>query len=73
MLSAEEISKKLKTFAHTEFSADKFSSVDIIKEKMQKGTDLFERGHKYEAIKINKSFPEYLLQNISKFKEFINI
>jgi hypothetical protein len=40
---------------------------------MQKGIDLFERGHKYEAIKINKSFPEYLLQNISKFKEFINI
>ena len=73
LLSAEEISKKLKTFAHTEFSADKFSSVSIIKEKMQKGIDLFERGHKYETIKINKSFPEYLLQNINKFKEFINI
>tara|TARA_B110000444_G_C18292298_1_gene345720 strand:- start:19 stop:528 length:510 start_codon:yes stop_codon:yes gene_type:complete len=71
--SPEEISKKLKTFAHSEFSSEKFSSIDVIKEKMIKGIDLFERGHKYEFVKINDSYPDYLIQNINKFKEFINI
>ena len=51
----------------------KFSSIDVIKEKMIKGIDLFERGHKYEFVKINDSYPDYLIQNINKFKEFINI
>ena len=71
--SPEEISKKLKTFAHSEFSSEKFSSIDVIKEKMIKGIDLFERGHKYEFVKINDSYPDYLIQNINKFKEFIYI
>ena len=33
LLSPENISKKLKTFAHTEYSDDKFSSIEIIKKK----------------------------------------
>ncbi|MBD1156710.1 glycosyl transferase family 17 [Pelagibacterales bacterium SAG-MED20] len=69
--SPEEISKKLKTFAHNEFSSEKFSSINIIKEKMINRVDLFERGHEYEIVKINNSYPNYLIQNINKFKEFI--
>ena len=71
--SPEEISKKLKTFAHSEFSSEKFSSIDVIKKKIINGIDLFERGHKYEVVEMNDSYPDYLIQNINKFKEFINI
>ena len=36
ILTPEEISLKLKTFAHTEFAQEKFSSINVIKEKLKK-------------------------------------
>ena len=71
ILNAEEISLKLKTFAHTEFASEKFSSTKQINQKIKNKTDLFERGHKYKVIKLDDSFPKYLLKNIDKFKNFI--
>ena len=71
ILSAEAISKKLKTFAHSEFSSKEFSSVENINKKIQKRQDLFNRGHLYEYVDIDNSFPNYLLKNIEKYKKFI--
>ena len=71
ILSPEAISLKLKTFAHTEFALDKFSNIEIIKDKIDNMIDLFERGHKYEKINLDKSFPKYLIENLNKYKEFI--
>ena len=68
----KEISLKLKTFAHTEFAQEKFSSKNVIKKKLKKKIDLFERGHRYEIVKLDDSFPDYLLKNINKFKDFID-
>ena len=50
IMTPENISLKLKTFAHTEFSQDKFSSIKIVKDKINKRIDLFERGHEYKAL-----------------------
>ncbi|MDA7770094.1 glycosyl transferase family 17 [Candidatus Pelagibacter sp.] len=71
LMSPEKISLKLKTFAHTEFAIDNFSSEKIIKEKISRQVDLFERGHKYSYKKIDESFPKYLLDNKNLFSEFI--
>ena len=71
VMSPQDISLKLKTFAHTEFASKKFSDVDVIKKKITMGVDLFERGHKYEKVKIDKSFPNYLRENIEKYKDYI--
>ncbi len=71
IMSPEKISLKLKSFAHTEFSSSKFSDVEIIKKKIHKMEDLFDRGHKYEKVNIDKTFPKYFLDNINKYKEFI--
>ena len=71
IMSPREISLKLKTFAHSEFSSDKFSSIENIKNKIKNKIDLFDRGHIYEAIKLNEKFPKYILQNLDKFNEFI--
>ena len=62
---------KLKTFAHTEFSFEKFSNIDVIKKKIEKKIDLFERGHKYEKVKFDNTFPRYLIENLDKYKTFI--
>jgi|TARA_B110001450_G_scaffold204189_1_gene193856 beta-1,4-mannosyl-glycoprotein beta-1,4-N-acetylglucosaminyltransferase len=71
LMSPKKISLKLKTFAHTEFSKDSFSSVKVIEEKISKKIDLFERGHNYNHKKIDESFPEYLVKNQNLFNEFI--
>ena len=71
ILSPEDISLKLKTFAHTEFSFEKFSNIDVIKKKIDKKIDLFERGHKYEKVKFDNTFPRYLIENLDKYKTFI--
>ena len=71
IMSPENISLKLKTFAHKEYSSDKFSSVENIKEKKKKKIDLFGRGYSYKAIKIDNRFPKYLRENLDKYKKFI--
>ena len=71
ILSPEEISLKLKTFAHSEFKDEKFSSISNIQNNIKKQNDLFGRGHKYQKIEIDNSFPEYFRKNYEKFKDFI--
>ena len=71
VMSVDKISLKLKTFAHIEFSEEKFSSIDLIKSKIENLEDLFGRGHKYEVVELDKKFPKYILENKTKFKEFI--
>ena len=71
IMDPEEISKKLKTFAHAEFSKEEFSSPKIIESKIFKKIDLFNRGHQYKAVDIDNSFPDFLINNYDKYKEFI--
>ena len=71
LMTAEDISLKLKTFAHSEFSGEEFSSVKIIKEKINKKIDLFNRGHTYEVLNLDKKLPNYILKNLDKFKDYI--
>ena len=71
VMSPEMISKKLKTFAHNEFSSEEFSSVETIRNKINAKVDLFNRNEKYEVVKIDESFPKYLLDNLLKFKDYI--
>jgi len=71
LMTAEDISLKLKTFAHSEFSSEKFSSINVIKEKINKKIDLFNRGHTYEVLNLDKKLPNYILKNLDKFKDYI--
>jgi beta-1,4-mannosyl-glycoprotein beta-1,4-N-acetylglucosaminyltransferase len=71
LMSPKEISIKLKTFAHTEYSLPKFSSVLNIKKRIANLQDLFGRGHKYKKIKIDESFPLFLRRNRRRYKKFI--
>ena len=71
IMSPKEISLKLKTFAHTEFSSEKFTNEETIKLKISKQIDLFERGHKYAKIELDKSFPDFITSNKKKYNEWI--
>ena len=71
LLNPKEISKKLKTFAHNEFSGKKYSDLLVIEKNIEQKQDLFGRGYKYEAVQIDNSFPDFLIKNLIKFKNFI--
>ena len=71
VMSAKEISLKLKTFAHSEFSSKKYSDETIISNKIKEQVDLFERGHKYQKINFDESFPNFLVNNKEYYKDWI--
>lgn len=71
LFSPKEISIKLKTFAHQEFSLNKFSNPSIIKNKIQRLEDLFGRNQKFKIVSLDYSFPKFILKNKKKFKKFI--
>ncbi len=71
LLSPEEISIKLKSFAHSEYSKKEFSDISTIKKNIDEKKDLFQRGWKYEKVQIDNSFPNYIFNNQLLFKEWI--
>ena len=71
LMEPKFISKKLKTFAHSEYSGEEFSSIEIIKKKIEEKVDLFNRGERYNYVKVDNTFPEHLLNNLDKYKDYI--
>lgn len=71
LLDPEKISKKLKTFAHTEFNKKEFTDLNIIKDNIYKMRDLFKRGYQYQKVKLDNTFPDYILKNQTKFLKWI--
>jgi len=71
LLTAEEISIKLKTFAHSEFASDKYSSIDIIKKNILEMRDLFNRNRYYEKVQLDDSYPDFILNNRASLENWI--
>ena len=71
IFTPEELSIKLKTFAHKEFDTEEFTNVEIIKKKISLKKDLYNKDQIYSKVEINDDFPEYILNNMDKLSEFI--
>ena len=71
LLRPEEIEKKFKSLAETSWDNEKFSNLNTIKKKIHDKVDLFGRGHIYNRIDIDESYPDYILKNKDKLKEWI--
>ena len=71
LLEPEKISKKLKTFAHTQYNKAEFTNIDVIKKNIYEMRDLFNRGHKYYRVHLDNTFPDYILNNKNKFYKWI--
>ncbi len=67
----ENILKKIKSFAHGEFNKKEFANLNNIEEKINMGKDIFDRGISYTKVKIDNSYPKYILNNKEKFKDWI--
>ena len=66
------MSTKLKTFAHEEYEGEEFSNIEVIKKKVKERKDLFNRGWVFDKVNLDSSFPDYILNNQEKFKDFID-
>ena len=67
----DSIIRKIESNAHHEYNNDHFKNKKAIKNKIENGEDLFERGLKYKYVNIDNSYPKYILDNIEKFKNNI--
>ena len=71
LLDPRDISIKLKTFAHTEFSGKNFTNINIIKKNISQMKDLFNRNRYYDKVKLDNSYPEYIINNKKNLKKWI--
>lgn len=73
LMTPELISHKIKSFSHQEFNNENFTDVEIIKDRIKKGEDLYGRKEfRYSKVEITKEeFPDYIVKNQEKFKEYI--
>ena len=65
------IQKKIKSFAHQEFNQKNLTNMEQIERRINSGIDIFERDYKYEKVKLDEEFPNYILENRLKFKDWI--
>ena len=69
--SAEDIYKKLNSYAEQQYNNESFKNLETIKKKIELKQDLFDRKYNFEVQKIDNNFPKYIYKNREKFKKFI--
>ena len=67
----KDIAKKIKAYAHQEFYKEEFINEKKIVERINNKKDLFDRKINYEKVLIDNTFPEYVFNNKSLFKDWI--
>ncbi len=67
----EDLSKKFKSGAHQEENVNEFTNIKNIAKRISEKRDLLGRNYKYEIIKVDESFPDYILNNKEKYQEWI--
>jgi beta-1,4-mannosyl-glycoprotein beta-1,4-N-acetylglucosaminyltransferase len=72
LMSPENISLKIKTFAHSEYNQEKFSDINIIKKNILEKRDLYNLKRVFKKVKIKKkNYHKFIFTNLSKFSKFI--
>ena len=65
------IIKKIKAYSHGEFNIEKNINEKLIQQKIKDNEDIFDRGFSLKKIKIDNSFPNYIIKNQNILKEWI--
>ena len=66
----QQILTKIKSFSHGEYNNKDFNEKNI-QEKILKTEDIFERNNELKKIVIDKSFPNYIINNQDKLSKWI--
>ena len=68
---SNQISNKIKSYAHQEYNKEIFSNIDAINERIDNKRDLLDRDYVYKKIDIDETFPEYIIKNKKDFSKWI--
>ena len=71
LMKPQEISKKIRDMAHTEFNKEKFKDISFIENNIINLKDPFNRDLNLRKTDIDDSFPDYIKINKELFKEWI--
>ena len=66
-----ELIKKISSSCHGELNRSDFKDKKIIREKIEKLEDIFDRSIKYKKILFDNSFPQYLISNKKNYLNWI--
>ena len=72
LMTPKLISKKIKNSGHIEFNQKKYTSLKNINYRIKNLIDPFDRKANLKKVKIDKTFPKYILKNKKKFKKWIS-
>ncbi len=64
----EGIANKLKSFAHREYDKAEYTDLNLIRTRIEKGEFLFGKKVNLVYQKIDNSYPQYILDNLDKYK-----
>ena len=67
----KDISTKIKSYSHQEFYKDEFVDEEKITKRIKNRVDIFDRDYKYKKVDLDNTFPKYILENISKYQNWI--
>jgi beta-1,4-mannosyl-glycoprotein beta-1,4-N-acetylglucosaminyltransferase len=65
------IRNKIVSYSHQEYNKEEFTDINLIKQKITQGEDLFSRNIKYEKVEVDQSYPNYITENKEKFKKWM--
>lgn len=65
------ICRKIRSIAHTEFNNENTHSESWIEQRIRNGEDIFLRGDRFFAEKLDDRFPSYLVDHAAKYPEMI--
>ena len=65
----DAIIRKIESFAHQELNVDSFKDPERIKSSIISGSGIF--GERFNVGKIDRSYPEYIVNNMNKFRNII--
>lgn len=67
----EKVVYKIKSAAHQEYNTPYHMDLKRITSIISRGDDLFERGYKFSTVKLDNTFPEYIVKNQKKYENLI--
>lgn len=73
LYNLEGIIKKISSYQHSEYDNDEIKNKDNLINKIKNKQDLFGRNYKYKNINLDKrTAPEYIIENLHNFREWID-
>jgi hypothetical protein len=70
-MTPKNISIKINDMVYQNLNIKKYNSIKLIKKKIESLEDLFDRGFILKKVKIDKTFPDHLKENIKYYKKWI--